>query len=455
MRKRARKKKGDSDHESWGDNDEDVLSDDDILDFDVDDEGSNSDKSDGKEKEEFLPLPKIKTKLWPHQEKSVANIVEGVMNGKRGHADASAVGAGKTLTALATIARLAQWVEKSKKSRHGVLVMLPTKALIKEWLLEIATHTQGFHLIEQREDGTLFSLTYGKSHPPVDGNSLVISTLDRVCNHPFIRQAAWDFVVIDECLSVQNAGAKRTPSAWRQIEVSLCGVLMLSATFFRSKYDQLFYMIRMLRSPLPRTIEWLPATIHEHIVCQIPETDRSWKMVGEMVPLDANDLREYRSKIDKFRRKQINEPNSADGRKLWVDLECYLRLKYEGRTTTKTYAQTSPMGVAFVKAAKGLLRKGRRPLIFADTSQEGDFLIRVLRRQGLDARTWSEVRSRKGPTTSKTVIVAVKTVEGQGINMQGHANAIICRPVSISSRGWSRRICFSFLTIFLCFDHIF
>lgn len=115
--------------------------------------------------------------------------------------------------------------------------MLPTKALICEWLLEIAEHTGGFHVIEQREDGTLFSLTYGKCHPPIDSNALVISTLDRVCRHPFIRQSAWDFVVIDECLSVQNADAKRNPSAWRQIEISTCGVLMLSATFFRSKYD--------------------------------------------------------------------------------------------------------------------------------------------------------------------------------------------------------------------------
>jgi hypothetical protein len=31
-------------------------------------------------------------------------------------------------------------------------------------------------------------------------------------------------------------------------------------------------MIRMLRSPLPRSMEWLPATIKEHIVCQVPET---------------------------------------------------------------------------------------------------------------------------------------------------------------------------------------
>ena len=36
----------------------------------------------------------------------------------------------------------------------------------------------------------------------------------------------------------------------------------------RAQYDALFYMIRMLRSPLPRTMAWLPATIHEHIVCQ-------------------------------------------------------------------------------------------------------------------------------------------------------------------------------------------
>jgi hypothetical protein len=205
-------------------------------DRDVDLVGAKTNRLTSEEKE-YTPLPKVKTKLWPHQELSVQKVVQGVREGKRGHADASAVGAGKTLTALSTIVRLAEWIEASGRTRHGVLVMLPTKALIKEWLLEIATHTEGFHVIEQREDGTLFSLTYNKTHPPIDGNSLIISTLDRVCRHPFVRQCAWDFVVIDECLSVQNADAKRNPSAWRQIEVSMCGVLMLSATFFRSKFD--------------------------------------------------------------------------------------------------------------------------------------------------------------------------------------------------------------------------
>lgn len=300
---------------------------------------------------------------------------------------------------------------------------------------------------EEREDGSLFSLTYGKSHPPIDGNTLVISTLDRVCNHPFVRQAAWDFVVIDECLSVQNAAAKRTPSAWRQIEVSLCGVLMLSATFFRSKYDQLFYMIRMLRSPLPRTIEWLPATIHEHIVCQIPETDRTWQMQIETAHLPSKDLCQYRNIINAFRRQQINEPSIVDGRKLWTDLECLLRSKYEGRNTRTTYGQTSPMGDAFVKATKGLLKKGRRPLIFADTSQEGDMLMRTLQKHGLDACTWTEVASRRVAASSdssrrskNTVIVAVKTVEGQGINMQKHADTVLCRPVSSKLKFVSRHL---------------
>jgi hypothetical protein len=188
------------------------------------------------------PIPKITTTLWPHQLATVTKIVNGVKTGKRGHADASSVGAGKTLTALATVVALQGHLEKSGHTRQGVLVMLPSKALIKEWLLEVATHSRGFHAIEQREDGSLFSLTYGKSHPPIDANALVISTLDRVCRHPFVRDGVcWDFVVIDECLAVQNSAAKRNPSAWRQIETSKCGVLMLSATFFRSKYDQLFY----------------------------------------------------------------------------------------------------------------------------------------------------------------------------------------------------------------------
>jgi 3-methyladenine DNA glycosylase/8-oxoguanine DNA glycosylase/superfamily II DNA or RNA helicase len=388
-----------------------------------------------------LPIPTVMTKLWPHQEASVDKVVHGVKDGKRGHADASAVGAGKTLTALATVVRLAVWIESMGHTRHGVLVMLPTKTLIKEWLLEIATHTKGFHVIEQREDGTLFSMTYAKTNPPIDGNSLIISTLDRVCRHPFARQSAWDFVVIDECLSVQNAAAKRAPSAWRQIEVSTCGVLMLSATFFRSKYESLFYMIRMLRSPLPRTMEWLPATIHEHIVCQIPETDRSWKMESEMVPLPKTSFDKYRNMIDAYGRLRLNSRGEReDGRAFWTKLEVFLRKHFEGREEGGGYSSTSVMAEAFIKVSRRLLRAKRRPLIFADTENEAYHLEDRLQKAGINARMWQAIASERIASSSKQsnhaasgsdrigVIVAVKTIEGQGVNMQAHADCIVCRP---------------------------
>ena len=53
--------------------------------------------------EEFLPLPTVTSKLWEHQRRSVDCVLAGVRVGKLGFADASAVGAGKTLTALATV----------------------------------------------------------------------------------------------------------------------------------------------------------------------------------------------------------------------------------------------------------------------------------------------------------------------------------------------------------------
>ena len=268
------------------------------------------------------------------------------------------------------------------------------------------------------------------------------------------------FQVIDECLSVQNAAAKRCPSAWRQIEVSECGVLMLSATFFRSKFDSLFYMIRMLRSPLPRTLAWLPATIHEHIVCQVPETDRSWTLRGEPVPLPAADLARYRRIIESFKRQQLNT-GEADGRKLCAELEAFLREAYEGRVTKHAFKPTSVMGEAFARECSKLIKQGRRPLVFADTAKEAEHLLGVLSGHGLCARMWADVASESLATSGRAgagsngdggkavggkaaggkgkareagsrgsggVIVALKSTEGHGINMQHHADAIICRP---------------------------
>jgi hypothetical protein len=207
---------------------------------------------------------------------------------------------------------------------------------------------------------------------------------------------------------------------------------MLSATFFRSKYADLFYMIRMLRTPFPRSMEWLSATIHEHIVCQVPETDRTWEMRGEPVPLSSADLKDYRAIIEAYRRKQLNHTREAsDFRRLFVDLEGFIRKRYEGRQHKTMYSKTSVMAEAFLKACNDLHEQGHRPLVFADTSHEAKHLLGVLCAGGLKACTWDSVSrdSVAGKAKGKgQVIVAVKSVEGQGLNMQEHADAIVCRP---------------------------
>ena len=87
---------------------------------------------------EYLPVPIITSTLWEHQQRSIDSVLAGVREGKLGFADASAVGSGKTLTALATIAGVARHLQESGISRRGSLIMLPQEALLREWLLEIA-----------------------------------------------------------------------------------------------------------------------------------------------------------------------------------------------------------------------------------------------------------------------------------------------------------------------------
>ena len=55
--------------------------------------------------------------------------------------------------------------------------------------------------------------------PSIKPNSIVITTLARARDKPFVSQAAWDFVVVDECLSIQVSdehGCKFV-IRWRQL----------------------------------------------------------------------------------------------------------------------------------------------------------------------------------------------------------------------------------------------
>lgn len=237
---------------------------------------------------------KIKTKLWAHQMKTVNRIFHGyTIECKKGFGDASFVGAGKTLTALTVISKLMNYKSSSFK---GAVVLLPTTKLYKTWFNEINKHTKGYNILVQQANGAILSLNnhlLGKKQNKyeITEHTLLITTLGRMRNHPISHP--WIITVIDECLTVQNKDALQTFEAWRQAMCSEYGVLMMSATFFRSRFDKMFYMLSMLRSGLPERKEYLDAILAEHIVCCIPENERIWHETITKYELSYADMKQY------------------------------------------------------------------------------------------------------------------------------------------------------------------
>lgn len=210
-------------------------------------------------------VPVIKTKLWDHQKLSSDKIFDGIItNQRKGHCDASCVGSGKTLVALNVIAKLMEYDIPTNAT--GALILLPTDKLYNTWRDEINKHTKKFKICVQSANGDI--------DDDIQFNSIVITTLGRMRDHPIVHN--WIYVIIDECLSVQNSSSLHTAEAWRQVTNSKYGVLLLSASFFRSRFDKLLYMLRMLRTGLPEDIEYLDTILNECLVCFIGEKTRKW-----------------------------------------------------------------------------------------------------------------------------------------------------------------------------------
>lgn len=219
--------------------------------------------------------PQIVTHLWEHQTLSSEKIIDGIfVQKKNGHCDASCVGSGKTLVALAVIAKLMN-LDKNDGS-SGALILLPTEKLYNTWINEINAHTKDFKTHIQHANGTISFPTETKKQTgeKIEHNSILITTLGRMRDHPIVHK--WLYVIVDECLSVQNSSSLHTGEAWRQVTNSKYGVLLLSASFFRSRFDKLLYMLRMLRTGLPEDIEYLDTLLNECLVCYIAENTRKW-----------------------------------------------------------------------------------------------------------------------------------------------------------------------------------
>jgi len=166
---------------------------------------------------------------------------------------------------------------------------------------------------------------------------------------------------------------------------------MLSATFFRARFSKLFYMIRMLQSPIPRTLPYLNALLAEHIICHVPEVKRTWEVKYIPIPLPPSLFTKY---------ERVRKQRQSEDRKV-----VYGRLK-------QLLHREFDAVKALRKQAELLIRsRGRRPLVFANSKAEKE---RILDQWG----------------TSLPKAVRILTVhEGaHGVNMQFECDSIVTRP---------------------------
>ena len=328
-------------------------------------------------------VPSICTRLWDHQ-KSASDVITHGMTvfGKRGYGDASSVGSGKTLCSLAVMTNLLEFNTNVHDAQYtGFLVLLPKISLLKTWTDEIIKHIIGFNICTQEANGKLSR--------NIDANTIVLTTLGRCRDHPIAH--SWIMVVLDECLSVQNKDALQTQEAWRQIMCSQYGVMMLSATFFRSRFDQLFYMLKMLRTGLPEEKKYLDAILSESIICHIPEKSRKWITNTNKYDLTTD----HRVAYNKIMYQDINSEM------------LYNRLA--------KYIYDNVDYIKYFKATLKKLYKSNKALIYAKSKEEADNIATQI----------TDVS--RFPDTSKKHIVGSYSECSHGVNILTYCNCIVTR----------------------------
>jgi hypothetical protein len=252
-------------------------------------------------REEVELEAEIVTQLWKHQQESVDRILEAYESGMYGLTEGSDVGSGKTLVALS----IASNVGKTR-------VMVSSPALLPTWEEEVKKHTKGFRVAVQQANGSYS----GDSNP-----NLILSTMARTRDHPPSERL--ELLVIDECLSVQNNKALWTAEAWRQTIFSK-RLLLMSATFFRSRYDKLYYMLKMLRTGIPERKEYLDAILIETMISQQPDKGREWETIVSPIAVDSKVLAKQREILGK---KLTDEAKYAEVASLLASVDVTKHIK--------------------------------------------------------------------------------------------------------------------------------
>ncbi len=333
----------------------------------------------------------VKTRLWEHQVKVRDMISNGIIKyNQRGFGDASEVGSGKTLTAISCIEFLFN-LNKDTNKESNYLILVPNTNLYQVWKDEISSHCENTICYLQESDGKwtkIIGENLNKSYP-----ALWISTMGRNRDHQF--ELPIDFVIIDECLSVQNKESKWTMKAFEQVVRAKYGVLMLSATFFRTRFDKLFFMLKMLCTGLPTKSEYLDTILNTAIGANIKINRIKWDITVHKIKLDDKFYEGYKqSKVtDKF--------------------ESYIRLK-------KYLSNNINFEKIAYEKINHLLKEKRKILFYVESDSQQETFIKYVQDNKL---VWGFY-----PDISKDVCIISKHKGTYGINNLVKYDTIVMKP---------------------------
>lgn len=145
-----------------------------------------------------LPGPTLRATLRPYQEHGVRWL--GFLNQlDLGACLADDMGLGKTIQVLALLLVL-----KGRGSPRGRHLLVAPASLLGNWRAEAARFAPSLVLRTAHASGD------GLSAEACSGADLVITTYGAVATAGWMREAAWDTVILDEAQAIKNPGAKQT-----------------------------------------------------------------------------------------------------------------------------------------------------------------------------------------------------------------------------------------------------
>jgi hypothetical protein len=343
----------------------------------------------------------IKTKLWKHQSDIKNSIISGIEKwGQKGWGDASNVGSGKTLTGLSVI----EGIEKLSVEYNNIsnyLILTPNTNLYNVWIDEIKTHcdTNKINCWIQGSSGQwnlqIFGENESKNECDMKKINLCISTMGRNRDCPI--KSDIKFVIIDECLTVQNNTSKWTMKAFEQVVRSKYGVLMLSATFFRTRFDKLFFMLKMFQLQIPAKPEYLDTILNIAIGANIRINKTKWIETANKIKMDD----EFYSSYSKHKKK--------DKKESYLELKkfMFVNVNWENLIVEKT---------------NQLVKQERKVLVFVESEAQIEKLNILLEKSNIKDQ-WSFY-----PDISNDICVISKHKGTYGINNLVKYDTILMKP---------------------------